>query len=110
MKQFDTESFFFKLTDDERKLVTARMHKESFSMGQYVFKENDGGERLYVVEKGMVSLIKSIGGDLNKTILLALRDRYSANSASSTAARARRRLLLPARPSFSAWIVKISMP
>jgi CRP/FNR family cyclic AMP-dependent transcriptional regulator len=71
MKQFDTESFFFKLTDDERKLVTARMHKESFSMGQYVFKENDGGERLYVVEKGMVSLIKSIGGDLNKTILLA---------------------------------------
>ncbi len=71
MKQFDTESFFCNLNADEKKLVMERMHRATFSMGQYIFKENDTGERLYVVEKGTVSLIKSIGGDLDKTILLA---------------------------------------
>src|SRR6202035_5547020 len=43
----------------------------SFSMGEYVFKGDDAGERLYVVEKGAVSLIKSIGADLDKTVLIA---------------------------------------
>jgi CRP-like cAMP-binding protein len=71
MKQFDRESFFSHLNEDEKKLVIERMHKESFSMGEYVFKQDDTGERLYVVEKGAVSLIKSIGGDLNKTVLIA---------------------------------------
>jgi CRP/FNR family cyclic AMP-dependent transcriptional regulator len=71
MKQFDKESFFCDLNEDEKKLVMERMHKESFSMGQYVFEENDTGERLYVVEKGTVSLIKSIGADLDKTILIS---------------------------------------
>ena len=71
MKQFDIGSFFSNLNEDEKKLVMERMHKESFSMGQYVFKEDDTGERLYVVEKGAVSLIKSIGNDLDKTILIA---------------------------------------
>jgi CRP/FNR family transcriptional regulator, cyclic AMP receptor protein len=71
MKQFDRESFFRHLNEDEKKLVMERMHKESFSLGQYVFKQDDTGERLYVVEKGAVSLIKSIGDDLNKTVLIA---------------------------------------
>jgi CRP-like cAMP-binding protein len=71
MKQFDIESFFCNLSEDEKKLVMARMHQESFSTGKYIFKEDDTGERLYVVEKGAVSLIKSIGGDLDKTVLIA---------------------------------------
>jgi len=71
MKQFDIESFFRHLTEDEKKLVTERMHKESFRIGEYVFKEDDTGERLYHVEKGAVSLIKSIGADLDKTVLIA---------------------------------------
>ena len=71
MKQFDMESFFYLLNEDEKKLVMERMHKESFSMGEYVFKEDDTGERLYVVEKGTVSLIKSIGNELDKTVLFA---------------------------------------
>src|ERR1700719_2133868 len=65
------ESFFYLLNEDEKKLVMETMHKESFSVGEYVFKEDDTGERLYVVEKGAVSLIKSIGDDLDKTILIA---------------------------------------
>ena len=71
MKQFDIGSFFSNLNEDEKKLVMARMHKETFSIGQYVFKGDDTGERLYVVEKGTVSLIKSIGDDLDKTILIS---------------------------------------
>src|SRR5436305_3836818 len=71
MKQFDKESFFSNLNEDEKKRVIERMHKESYSVGQYVFKEGDSGERLYVVEKGALSLIKSIGSDLDKTILIA---------------------------------------
>jgi CRP-like cAMP-binding protein len=71
MKQFDKESFFGHLNEDEMRLVKERMHKESFSMGQYVFKNDETGRRLYVVEKGTVSLIKSLGGDLDKTVLIA---------------------------------------
>jgi CRP-like cAMP-binding protein len=71
MKQLDRESFFRHLNEEEKKLVMERMHKESFSMGEYVFEEDDTSERLYVVEKGAVSLIKSIGADLDKTILIA---------------------------------------
>ena len=71
MKQFDRDSFFCHLNEDEKKLVMERMHKESFPMGKYVFKDDDTGERLYVVEKGAVSLIKSIGNDLDKTVLIA---------------------------------------
>ena len=71
MKQFDMEGFFSHLTEDEKKLVAGKMRRESFSLGQYVFKEDDTSARLYVVEKGAVSIIKSIGDDLDKTILIA---------------------------------------
>jgi CRP/FNR family transcriptional regulator, cyclic AMP receptor protein len=71
MKQFDRESFFCDLDEDEKKVVIERMHKESLSVGDYVFKQGDTGERLYIVEKGAVSLIKSIGADMDKTILIA---------------------------------------
>jgi CRP-like cAMP-binding protein len=71
MKQFDKESFFGHLNEDEMRLVKERMLKESFSMGQYVFKYGEPGRKLYVVEKGTVSLIKSLGSDLDKTVLIA---------------------------------------
>ena len=71
MKQFDIGSFFYHLNEDEKKLVIERMRRESFSIGEYVFKGDETGKKLYVVEKGAVSLIKSIGSDLDKTILIA---------------------------------------
>lgn len=71
MNQWDKNSFFYLLDENEKKLVTERMREESFSMGEYVFKEDDVDERLYIVEKGSVSIIKSIGDDLDKTILIA---------------------------------------
>jgi CRP-like cAMP-binding protein len=71
MKQFDTVSFYNLLDESEKKLLLDRMPRQSLSMGEYVFKQNDAGEKLYVVEKGAVSLIKSIGSDLDKTVLIA---------------------------------------
>src|SRR5262249_5119969 len=71
MKQFDIETFFYHLNETEKKLVMERMRRETFSIGQYVFKDGEIDERLYVVEKGAVSLIKSIGAGLDKTILIA---------------------------------------
>jgi CRP/FNR family cyclic AMP-dependent transcriptional regulator len=71
MKQFDTVSFYHLLNESEKKLLMERMPTESFSLGEYIFKQDDAGEKLYVVEKGTVSLIKSIGNDLNKTVLIA---------------------------------------
>ena len=71
MNQFDKESFFYLLDEDQKKLVLAKMQSSSFALGDSIFKENDHDEKLYVVEKGSVSLIKAIGGDLNKTILVA---------------------------------------
>lgn len=69
--QFDRDGFFYLLDEDEKKLVMERLHKESFSIGEYVFKEDDSEEKLYIVEKGVVSLIKSIGNDSDKTVLIA---------------------------------------
>ena len=69
--QFDRDGFFYLLDEDEKKLVMERLHKESFSIGEYVFKEDDSEEKLYIVEKGVVSLIKSIGNDVDKTVLIA---------------------------------------
>jgi CRP-like cAMP-binding protein len=71
MKQFDMISFFHLLDESEKKVVLERMQRESFSMGEYIFKQDDSGEKLYVVEKGTVSLIKSIGNHLDKTVLIA---------------------------------------
>jgi CRP-like cAMP-binding protein len=69
--QFDENNFFYLLDENERNLVKKRMREEHFPMGAYVFRENDSDERLYIVEKGAVSIIKTLGSDLHKTILIA---------------------------------------
>ena len=69
--QFDKDSFFYLLDEIEKKLVMERLQKTSYSVGEYVFKEGDDGEKLYIVRKGSVSLIKSIGSDLDKMVLIA---------------------------------------
>jgi len=71
VKQLDMAAFFHLLDESETKVLMERMQRESFSMGEYIFKQEDAGEKLYVVQKGAVSLIKSIGSDLNKTVLIA---------------------------------------
>ena len=71
MNQFDKKSLFYLLDEDQKKLVLAKMQSSRFTLGESIFKEKDHDEKLYVVEKGSVSLIKGIGGDWNKTIMVA---------------------------------------
>ena len=71
MHRFDENSFLYLLDESEVNLVKETMHEERFSTGEYVFRENDSDERLYIVEKGAISLIKSLGDDLHKTVLIA---------------------------------------
>lgn len=70
-KQFDEDGFFHLLNDNEKKLLKEKLREESFAMGDHVFKENDSDERLYIVEKGSVSIIKSLANEFTKTILIA---------------------------------------
>lgn len=71
LKQFDENSLFYLLDEDEKNVVKGKLNKEQFAMGEYVFRENDSDERLYIVEKGAVSIIKSLGSECHKTILIA---------------------------------------
>jgi len=70
-KQFDENSFFYLLDEDEKKVVKEKLRKEQFSIGDYVFRENNSEKKLYIVEKGAVSIIKSLGSEAHKTILIA---------------------------------------
>ncbi|MFH2218390.1 MAG: cyclic nucleotide-binding domain-containing protein [Pseudomonadota bacterium] len=68
---FEKNRLFDGLAEDEIKRVTAAFQKESFSSGEYVFRENDRGNTLYIVEEGSVSLKKLIVNDYEKTLFVA---------------------------------------
>ena len=62
---------FSQLDEEEIKRFTTRFKSENFDPGQYVFKENDPGDALYIVQKGLVSLNKAIIGDVQKKLMSA---------------------------------------
>jgi len=64
-------SLFEHLDENEEKLIMERFNRKSISSGEYVFKENDSGDTLYIVEKGTVSLKKFIVNDYEKTLFVA---------------------------------------
>lgn len=68
---FEKNRLFDQLAEDEIKRVTAAFQKESFSSGEYIFRENDSGNTLYIVEEGSVSLKKLIVNDYEKTLFVA---------------------------------------
>lgn len=60
------------LNANERKLFLNYFREESHSAGNYIFKENDKGDTLYVAESGVVSLRRWITlGGVEKTLLTA---------------------------------------
>ena len=71
IQHFEKTSLFDRLDENEEKLVMARFQKENFSAGEYIFKENDSGDTLYIVEQGTVSLKKLIVSDYEKTLFVA---------------------------------------
>ncbi len=67
----EINKLFDQLDSEEMGLVMERFNKMSFSSGEYVFREYDTGEALYIVDKGSVSLKKQITGDVDKTLFIA---------------------------------------
>ena len=67
----EKESLFDQMDESEIQLLLEIFQKVTVASGEYVFKENDGGDSLYIVEKGVVSLKKQIVNDYEKTMFVA---------------------------------------
>lgn len=70
-QHFEKTSLFDHLDENEEKLVMERFQRENYKTGEYIFKENDSGDTLYIVEQGTVSLKKLIVNDYEKTLFVA---------------------------------------
>ena len=74
MKDIDyigTGNLFHQLTDEELEHFRRQFKKVPFKAGEYVFKENDMGNTLYIVAKGVVSITRRIMVDVEKNIFIA---------------------------------------
>jgi CRP-like cAMP-binding protein len=71
LEHFEKDSLFDRMSEDEEKLVMEKFKKVNVTSGEYVFKENDIDDTLYIVEKGTVSLKKLIINDYEKTLFVA---------------------------------------
>ncbi|MCP4687925.1 MAG: cyclic nucleotide-binding domain-containing protein [Desulfobacterales bacterium] len=68
---FEINKLFDALSSEEVELIMKKFDKMSFTSGDYVFREYEAGESLYIVNKGSVSLNKQITGDVDKTLFIA---------------------------------------
>ena len=59
------------LNKEEIQLFIQKFRKGSVKSGEYVFKEKDEGDKLYIVQKGTVSLKKIVTGNVEKQLSVA---------------------------------------
>jgi CRP-like cAMP-binding protein len=59
------------LNNEEIQLFIQKFRKGHVKSGEYVFKENDAGDKLYIVQKGTVSLKKIVTGNVEKQLSVA---------------------------------------
>ena len=71
LEHLKKDSLFDGMDADEEKLVMEKFKKMNVTSGEYIFKENDSGDTLYIVESGTVSLKKLIIDDYEKTLFVA---------------------------------------
>jgi CRP-like cAMP-binding protein len=71
LEHFKRDSLFDGMAEDEEKLVMEKFKKVNVTSGEYVFKETDSGDTLYIVESGTISLKKLIIDDYEKTMFVA---------------------------------------
>ncbi|MBL7180344.1 MAG: cyclic nucleotide-binding domain-containing protein [Pseudomonadota bacterium] len=71
IEHFKKNSLFDKMDGDEKKRIMEKFQKITLSSGEYIFRENDPGDTLYIVEEGTVSLKKLIINDYEKTLFVA---------------------------------------
>jgi|GEM_PF-1318486 CRP-like cAMP-binding protein len=68
----ETSELMRNLNENEIKLFLDCFKENTFSTGDYVFKEGDEGDRLYIVNSGMVTLKRWVMlGDIEKALLTA---------------------------------------
>lgn len=74
MKSIDyigTGNLFHQLSDEEIKRFKERFQKVLLKAGEYVFKESDVGDTLYIVEKGVVTIKRTIMLNVERNIFIA---------------------------------------
>jgi len=71
LEHFKKDSLFDLMAEDEEKLVMEKFKKMNVAFGEYVFKENESGDTLYIVESGTISLKRLIINDYEKTMFVA---------------------------------------
>jgi CRP-like cAMP-binding protein len=59
------------LNNEEIQLFIQKFRKGHVKSGDYVFKEHDAGDKLYIVQKGTVSLKKTVTGNVEKQLSVA---------------------------------------
>ena len=71
VNQLEKSMLFDRVSESETKLLMERFQQMSLGAGEFVFKENESGDTLYIVEKGAVSMKTRITGDIEKTLFTA---------------------------------------
>jgi len=66
-----TGNIFHQLNDEELALFREKFEKISIPAGDYVFRENEMGDSLYIVEKGVVAIKRFITAGVEKNIFVA---------------------------------------
>lgn len=59
------------MDEEEVRLFMDQFEYQRFDKGEFVFREGDSGDVLYIVKTGLVSLVKEITVDVNKKLVLA---------------------------------------
>jgi predicted acylesterase/phospholipase RssA/CRP-like cAMP-binding protein len=54
---------FKNLDDNDLKLIASKLRKESYAKGDFVFKEGDVGDTMYLVESGQVVVVQDEAGE-----------------------------------------------
>jgi len=72
-ERMDASEFLARLANPEKQALRKLLKKRAFSTGACVFRENDPGESLFIVESGVVVLKRWITeGDIETSLLTAL--------------------------------------
>ncbi|MEW6671394.1 MAG: cyclic nucleotide-binding domain-containing protein [Thermodesulfobacteriota bacterium] len=66
-----TGNLFHQLHDEELELFRKRFTRVSFKAGEYVFRESDPGDTLYIVATGVVMITRRIMAEVEKHIFVA---------------------------------------
>lgn len=71
IEHFNKSNLFAQMDEAEEKRIMEKCQKITVSSGEYVFRENEIGDALYIVEEGTISLKKIIINDYEKTLFVA---------------------------------------